>query len=480
MASSASYRFSFAAFGALIVACSAATSSQSSQLFPSGDNDAAVLDAGQLDSAKDDSSRGCGSDHKECGGACVTLDDPNFGCGGTGCDPCLMAHAKTATCNSGACAVRICETDYADCDGDGSNGCEAALKSNPSHCGACDRACDKTEVCSNSACKSTCDTGLSTCTGACVDLKTDPDHCGRCEVVCPTPAGGLATCTNEQCGIQCNTGYHECTGVCASNSNAATCGTSCTPCPAPTNGTATCDGTKCGIQCNGGYHVCNGACADNTSVATCGTSCTPCTPPANGTSTCNGTACDFTCNAGFQKSGGSCVAITGPTLTISSTVGNKATGTFLLDPNVSETRPFVGEVCPNVALSTTVTNYQYVTVINPTAKTATISVWDSLASGGQNIDTVMVVYASVPTTDPQRGVCLVGLSDFCNDLTDPTSCIGADGFDQWAGLMKADGNPVTIPPNGSVVVYTAAYYATTATEAHSGSYLLSARTESLQ
>jgi hypothetical protein len=169
-----------------------------------------------------------------------------------------------------------------------------------------------------------------------------------------------------------------------------------------------------------------------------------------------------------------------PTLTISSTVGGKASSTFLIDPAVSETRPFIGETCPNVALSTTVSNYQYVQVANPTAKTATISVWSSLASGGQNIDTIMVAYATVPASDAQRQVCLVGVSDTCNDTSDPTSCIGADNFDQWAGLMKADGNSVTIAPNGNVIIYTAAYYGTTATQAHSGNYTLSARTEALQ
>jgi hypothetical protein len=477
MASPSSSRFAFAAVAAVLAACSA--SSSPAQYFTPDETDAAVLDAG-TDAAKTDSSRGCGADHKECGGACVSLDDPDFGCGAPGCDPCLMDHTKTATCNAGACTVRLCEADYADCDADGKNGCEVSLKSNPAHCGACDRACATTDVCSNSACKSTCDPGLTGCSGACVDLTSDPDHCRTCDNKCPTAANGLATCAAGACGVRCNANYHLCGSACASNSSTATCGSSCTPCPGVTNGTATCDGTSCGTQCNGGFHLCNGACADNTSVATCGTSCTPCSAPTNGTATCNGTACDFTCNTGFQRSGNTCVVVTTPTLTISSTVGGKASGNFLMDPAVSETRPYIGQSCPSLSLSPTISNYQYVQVVNPTSKTATISVWGSLASGGADVDTIMVAYATLPASDADRAVCVVGVNDFCNDTTDPTSCVGANGFDQWAGLMKADGNPVTIAPNGNVIIYTAAFYGTTATEAHSGPYVLSARTEALQ
>ena len=42
------------------------------------------------------------------------------------------------------------------------------------------------QVCSAGACTTVCGTGLTNCSGACVDLTSDPFDCGKCGNTCPT------------------------------------------------------------------------------------------------------------------------------------------------------------------------------------------------------------------------------------------------------------------------------------------------------
>ncbi|MCB9590314.1 MAG: hypothetical protein H6718_33195 [Polyangiaceae bacterium] len=55
-------------------------------------------------------------------------------------------------CQSGTCVITGCDTNYGDCDGDDSNGCEQNLVSNDQHCGVCGRDC--------AAAGSTCSTNM--------------------------------------------------------------------------------------------------------------------------------------------------------------------------------------------------------------------------------------------------------------------------------------------------------------------------------
>ena len=370
-----------------------------------------------------------------------------------------------------------------------------------------------------------CPNGLTNCGGTCVDLKSDPGNCGGCAAACAQPAGGgEAACVSFQCTVKCQAGDHVCSGVCTTAKSVATCGTSCTPCPTPSNGTATCDGTTCGAQCSSGFHACGTECASSTSIYSCGTSCNPCAPPANATATCDGNSCDFTCNVGahrcggscaadtsvtacgpscvtcpaapahgtpsctagacgftcsfgYVKSGASCVANATPTLSVPATAGAKTSGTFTLDPSAVASRLGFADTCPGATLSTTQTSYQLVRVQNPTAQTATVSIWTSKAAtvGAPELDTIIASYPSLPLTDTDRKACSVGVNDQCTDTTDPTMCIS-----QWAGLTKVSGKPVTIAPGGSAYVYVASYYdASSATQPSHGDYLLSVRTEAL-
>jgi hypothetical protein len=88
-----------------------------------------------------------------------------------------------------------------------------------------------------------CSTGLSSCSGECVNETNDPNHCGSCTTVCPP----TATCVSSACA--CPTGQTLCTNVnacintsndpahCGSCTNACTAGQACVSgaCTTPTS-----------------------------------------------------------------------------------------------------------------------------------------------------------------------------------------------------------------------------------------------------
>ena len=122
--------------------------------------------------------------------------------------------------------------------------------------------------------------------------------------------------------------------------------------------------------------------------------------------------------------------------------------------------------------------YAFIEVRNPSALTATVSVWFSQAPSGPNIDTQIAAYdgAHPPTTDTLRSACDVDVNDSCFSQI-ATACQTG-----WGGLVVDDfsGGAVTIPPNASITVYAGAVNEVTSTLPHSGMFLLNTRTESLQ
>src|SRR5262245_37279460 len=62
-----------------------------------------------------------------------------------------------------------CPPGFADCDGDPSNGCEGALSTSADNCGACGVKCQvaahEAPLCSAGACIRVCDTGFADCNG---------------------------------------------------------------------------------------------------------------------------------------------------------------------------------------------------------------------------------------------------------------------------------------------------------------------------
>jgi hypothetical protein len=59
-----------------------------------------------------------------------------------------------------------------------------------------------------------CPSGLTNCTGLCVDPTTNPEHCGRCTTACPNDPHGSGVCVSSHCTYACDNGWIECAGGC--------------------------------------------------------------------------------------------------------------------------------------------------------------------------------------------------------------------------------------------------------------------------
>jgi hypothetical protein len=89
----------------------------------------------------------------------------------------------------------ICPSGFGNCDGDGTNGCEADLSSSPTNCGACGNVCNLAHAvsectfgrCAVSACRFFfADCNGNAADGCEVDLATSRTNCGDCFNVCET------------------------------------------------------------------------------------------------------------------------------------------------------------------------------------------------------------------------------------------------------------------------------------------------------
>ncbi len=176
------------------------------------------------DCADDDPNRSpaeveaCGGDDEDCDGL---VDERGAGC--------FLDHALAA-CTDGACAVRLCERHFEDCNDDPSDGCEAAVRTDELNCGACGNLCfdasDGSGVaqCSPTgdariaACGYMCRDGFADCNGVLdgceVDLFTDADNCGTCGMVCSDRTNASGICRESggtgACGVACDTGFLDC------------------------------------------------------------------------------------------------------------------------------------------------------------------------------------------------------------------------------------------------------------------------------
>ena len=210
-------RFFVLAVPALIVAagCSVVAGvdfgSARERIDPSAAAEAGLDDeAGALLDVPDGSAAGCSAAQKTCNGACVSKEDPAYGCGAGDCLPCSVAFAKAATCKAGSCAAESCATGQGDCDGDSANGCESSLSS-PATCGACGTKClPGAALCSPTGCVSSCPGTLTECSSACIDTRTDINNCGQCGRKCAAPGNGDPVCLNGTCTFTCRTGFGDC------------------------------------------------------------------------------------------------------------------------------------------------------------------------------------------------------------------------------------------------------------------------------
>ncbi|MEQ8461695.1 MAG: MopE-related protein [Sandaracinaceae bacterium] len=246
----------------------------------------------------------------EClGGTCSLTCDPGLGdCDGVAANGCEARLDTTAACGScgnactpGAnvattrcepdpfggfrCAVDMCDPGFDDCDGNPTNGCEAATDSDPMSCGGCGFMCPPDNVCMGGACViGTCPPGREDCNlfagdGCESDTATDPSHCGGCGVFC----GPSTNCVSGSC--VCVSGAQDCNMVASDGcevftdgdaSNCGSCGNRCPPdnlCSGGTCVLGTCplDRADCNLDPSDGCETFTDS--DPSHCGGCGTAC---------------------------------------------------------------------------------------------------------------------------------------------------------------------------------------------------------------
>ncbi len=124
----------------------------------------------------------CELGFKRCEAACVSIDRPDRGCGTDVCHACTVPNA-TPRCNrSHACDIAVCYPGFQNCNGDGRDGCETNVRTDPDNCGACGRKCPQLphaqRGCGDACTIWRCEPGFRDCNGVVAD---------GCEVNGPCP-----------------------------------------------------------------------------------------------------------------------------------------------------------------------------------------------------------------------------------------------------------------------------------------------------
>lgn len=184
----------------------------------------------------------CTSGMKLCAGSCVAIDDPKYGCDPTLCDgsACPSVPGATLVCQSGVCTLGVCAAGSKKCGG----GCVSIA--DPAYgCGmtTCDAsACPNagvggTVVCQSGACViGACAAGAKKCGTKCVDVSDPTYGCGAatCDATgCPAAGTGTLVCQGGACAVgTCGTGTKKCGDKCVPLDANNGCGdvARCTPC----------------------------------------------------------------------------------------------------------------------------------------------------------------------------------------------------------------------------------------------------------
>jgi hypothetical protein len=255
-------------------------------------------------------------------------DESDMDCGGQ-CPTCLPGQTcKLPTdcaggdCTNGTCSL-TCLDGKGNCDGNAANGCETNLKTDTTHCGACETPCTvahATATCNGGTCTvDECAAPFADCDGkpenGCeTNTSTDAGNCNACGLACPA-LNGVPSCVASACQIECSAPYSDCDDDRANgceektDSDVHNCGACGKECDAG-NGTAFCAQSKCGVSdCAPGFGDCdgdpkNGCEADLTSDAMhCGV-CSPCAV-GNNTPSCVASVCKIgTCDASHADCNG--------------------------------------------------------------------------------------------------------------------------------------------------------------------------------
>jgi len=189
----------------------------------------------------------CAADEKQCGGICVKVSDPSYGCAASGCNPCILSHVAQATCSNAVCGIGNCSPGFMNCDTQPD--CETDITT-PSHCGGCTTTClGDSPSCVASGATYMCETGCTgvqvRCSGLCTDLNVDLLNCGACGKACAV-ANGIAHCVGGSCApASCDAGYSKCGPACEyTDGDANNCGGCNLKCP----GGSLCKGGLCEVR----------------------------------------------------------------------------------------------------------------------------------------------------------------------------------------------------------------------------------------
>ncbi|HEX2660686.1 MAG TPA: hypothetical protein VHU40_20540, partial [Polyangia bacterium] len=219
----------------------------------------------------------CPSGKKKCGNACVALVDPSYGCGATTCDAttCPSAGSGTLVCQGTSCVVGTCPSGTKKCGNkcvppDANNGCGDTAKCT---------ACATNESCVGSPitqCQCVPDNAA-----ACVGKACGPatNNCGA-TIMCPNTCTGASTCGGGSAGANgCG---------CTANDTAACMGKACGPATNNCGTTIMCPSTCTGANtCGGGSAGANGCGCTPDNVAACaGKACGKATNNCGATITC--------------------------------------------------------------------------------------------------------------------------------------------------------------------------------------------------
>jgi hypothetical protein len=193
------------------------------------------LDAPPAD-APDDARRPCARDG-DCAG--LSLCGPAGFCVPLACTPgraaCLDA-TRLEACDARGAASTVTECPAGCVDGACSRcpspttacaGRCVTTATDPSHCGACGRACASDQACEGGACVVPCASPRTRCGSVCVDLQSDAANCGGCGRACSagqTCAAGACVTGCASPRVICGT---SCVDLQASAANCGACGRAC-------------------------------------------------------------------------------------------------------------------------------------------------------------------------------------------------------------------------------------------------------------